>query len=67
MAGAFGGLLCGFVLGRVAHGLTNSDWALPMVTAVLAYGVGSASVLCFLSDLVVQAKPPLNHFPQAQK
>jgi hypothetical protein len=66
VAGAFGGLLCGFVLGHVARGLTNGDWALPIVAAVLAYGVGSASVLYVLSDLVVQPKLP-NHFPQAQK
>jgi uncharacterized protein YbaR (Trm112 family) len=56
VAGAFGGLLCGFVLGHVACGLTRAAWVLPMVLAVLAYGVGSASVLYFLSDLVVQPK-----------
>jgi hypothetical protein len=67
VAGAFGGLFCGFVLWHVARGLTHGDWALPIVTAVLAYGAGAASVLYFLSELVVQAKPPLNHFPQAQK
>jgi hypothetical protein len=62
VAGAFGGLLCGFVLGHVARGLTNGDWALPIVLAVLAYGVGSASVLYLLSDLVVQPKPPAKPF-----
>lgn len=67
VAGASGGLLCSFVLWHVARGLTSGGWALQIVAAVLAYGVGSALVLYLLSDLVVQREPPLNHFPQAQK
>jgi hypothetical protein len=67
VAGAFGGLFCGFVAWRATDALTGGGWALPIVAAVLAYGIGSAMVLYFLSDLVVQPKSPLSHFPQPQK
>jgi|SRR5271169_71857 len=63
---AFIGLSAGFV---AAHGVlditTTGRWALPMIGAILAYGVASALALVYLSDLVVQPKPPAVHFPQA--
>lgn len=67
VAGAFGGLFCGFVAAHMVHSVSEGDWILPMVWAVLAYGVGSALILYFLSDLVVQPKAPLSHFPQAHR
>jgi hypothetical protein len=67
VAGAFGGLFCGFVVWHAMNVLTGGGWALPIVAAVLAYGIGSAMVLYFLSDLAVEAKSALSDFPQAQK
>jgi hypothetical protein len=67
VASASGGLFCGFVTWHVVRGISQSDWILPIVGAVIAYGIGAALVLHFLSDLVVQPKPPLSGFPQAQK
>jgi hypothetical protein len=67
VAGAFGGLFCTFLAGHVMHTASGGDWALPVVGSIVAYGLGSALILYFLSDLVVQPKPPLSHFPQAHK
>jgi hypothetical protein len=54
VAGAFGGLFCGFLAGPVMHSASEGGWALPVAGAVVAYGLGSALVLYFLADLVVQ-------------
>lgn len=67
VAGAFAGLFCGFLAWRAVNVLTGGSWTLPIVGAVWAYGIASAMVLCFLSDLVVEPKLALGHFPQAQK
>jgi hypothetical protein len=65
---AVAGLLAGFAAVRLVLAIaTWGRWALPMVGAVLAYGLASALALFFLSDLVVQPKPPVGHFPQAHK
>jgi hypothetical protein len=66
-AGAFGGLFCGFVAARMLGSAGEAGWVLPVLGAALAYGLGCAAILCFLSDLVVQSKPPPSHFPQSQK
>jgi hypothetical protein len=67
VASAFGGLFCGFVAWHAVRGISEGDCILPIVGAVIAYGIGSALVLYFLSDLVVQPRMPLSDFPQAQK
>jgi len=65
---AVAGLLAGFAAVRMVLAVaTTGRWALPMVGAVLAYGLASALVLFFLCDLVVQPKPPVGHFPQTHK
>jgi len=65
---AVAGLIAGFMAAYVVlESLTGGRWAFPMVAAVLAYGIVSAIVLFFLSDLVVQPKPPMGHFPHAHK
>jgi hypothetical protein len=65
---ATAGLFAGFTVGQIAFGATQgSDWVLPVVRSVLAYGIGSTLVLYFLADLVVQPRPPGSRFPQAQK
>lgn len=50
--------------GVLAGGI-GEKWVLPLVAAFLAYGVASAAVLFFLSDLVVPPKPAVSHFPHA--
>lgn len=42
-------------------------WILPIVAAVVGYGVGSAASLYFFSDLVVQPKAPVGHFPHGYR
>jgi hypothetical protein len=42
-------------------------WVVPVLTAVLGYGIGAALVLYLLSDLVVRPKPGVGHFPQSHK
>jgi hypothetical protein len=62
------GLAMGFAAARLV--LVSSvwgKWALPVIAAIVAYGVGSAAVLYFFSDLVVQAKPASEAFPQTHK
>ena len=62
------GLAAGFVLVQAVMGLSiEGRWVLPIIAAVLAYGLASALVLFFASDLVVQPHPPVGHFPHAQK
>jgi hypothetical protein len=62
------GLLAGFLAAHIVlQVITRGRWAIPMVGAVLAYGVASALLLFFLADLVVQPKPHASHFPQVHK
>jgi hypothetical protein len=67
VAGAFGGLFCSFVAWLALNVLTGGNWALPIVSAVFAYGIGAAIVLYFLSDLMVQPKSASSNFPQPEK
>jgi hypothetical protein len=62
------GLLAGFAAVQFVLRLgTAGRWVLPMAGAVLAYGLISALVLFFVSDLVVQPKTSPGHFPQSHK
>jgi len=68
VVGATAGLFAGFAAEQIAFGATPANnWVLPVVEAILAYGIGSALVLYFLADLVVQPRPPGSRFPQPQK
>jgi hypothetical protein len=68
VVGATAGLFAGFAVGQIAFGATQGNaWVLPVVGAVLAYGIGSTLVLYFLADLVVRPRPPGSRFPQPQK
>jgi hypothetical protein len=68
VVGATAGLFAGFAVGQIAFGaMQGNAWVLPVVGAVLAYGIGSTLVLYFLADLVVQPRPPGSRFPQPQK
>jgi hypothetical protein len=65
---AFGGLFAGFVAAQIVFDVTTKGrWALPMVSAVLAYGFASALVLFFVSDLVVQPKPLVGQFQHSHR
>ena len=46
---------------------TVIKWALPILAAVVLYGIASALAVFFLADLVTQPKPSGGHFPQAAK
>jgi LSD1 subclass zinc finger protein len=64
--------LCGVIGGYagtelVAAVSVRGGWALGVLAAVVGYGIASATVLYFLSDLVVQPKSPAGHFPQTHK
>jgi|SRR5271157_3932238 len=62
------GLLAGYLLAGIFLEISETGrWILPTVGAVLGYGFASAVVLFFLSDLVVQPKPAVGHFPQSHK
>jgi hypothetical protein len=62
------GLAAGFVAAHVVFDSSATGrWLLPMIGAILAYGVASALTLYYLSDLVVQPKAPAGHFPQTHK
>jgi hypothetical protein len=64
---AFLGLIAAYV-GAEFFGLsTTGGWVLPMLGALLGYGIGSTLVLYFVSDLVVQPLPTRGHFPQSHK
>ena len=66
--GAMTGLVAGFAVVHLILNLsTRGRWALPMVGAILAYGLASAVFLFFVSDLVVPPRPSPRHFPQAHK
>jgi hypothetical protein len=68
VSGALIGLIAGFIGARVALGLSgDGKWVMPVVGAVLGYGIASALLLYFLSDLVVQPKPTVSHFPQTHR
>lgn len=65
---AIAGLLAGYVAVQVVLRVsTFGRWAFPMLGAVMAYAIASALLLFFVSDLVVQPKPPAGHFPQTHK
>ena len=65
---ALAGLLAGFVaLHLVLDATTIGRWVLPMVAAVLTYAFASALLLVFVSDLVVQPKPPAGHLPHSHR
>lgn len=62
------GLLAGYAAVEfVLQVFTRGRWALPMVGAVLAYGIASALGLLLFSNLVVQPKPAHEHFPHSHK
>jgi len=55
--GAFVGLLAGYLTASfVFHRGVPGGWAVELLAAVLAFGVGSVAALFFLSDLVVRPK-----------
>jgi hypothetical protein len=57
--GAACGLAVAFVAAHAVWDLRlKGRWALPVLAAILGYGIASALVLYFLADLVVQPKPP---------
>ncbi|HTC42003.1 MAG TPA: hypothetical protein VK703_10545 [Candidatus Acidoferrales bacterium] len=57
--GAACGLAVAFVAAHAVWDLSlKGRWALPVLAAILGYGIASALVLYFLADLVVQPKPP---------
>ena len=63
--GALAGLLGAYVACHlILLEVTRGAWFTSMVGAILAYGVASALVLSFLSDLVVRPKPPRENHPQ---
>lgn len=61
------GLITAYVCAQFFALSTTGGWVLPVLGAVLGYGIGSTLVLYFLSDLVVQPLPALGHFPQSHK
>jgi hypothetical protein len=62
------GLCAGFLAVHfVLDVSTTARWVLPMVGALLAYGFASALLLVFVSDLVVQPKPPAGHSPHSHR
>ena len=62
------GLAAGLLLAQTVMGLSiEGIWVLPMVAAILVYGLAAALVLFFASDLVVRPNPAVGHFPHAQK
>ncbi|MGB9510936.1 MAG: hypothetical protein WBU20_04575 [Candidatus Acidiferrum sp.] len=66
--GAWVGLLAAFAAIRTVPGTDKGiNWVLPILAAVIAYGVASALVIYFLADLVVLPKPSASHFPQTHK
>jgi hypothetical protein len=59
------GLLAGLAAARmILDSALKGKWVWSVVAAVLAYGVASAVVLCFLAD-VRCATDSSRHFPQA--
>ena len=65
---SFMGLLAGYVAVQIVlQVFTRGRWALPMIGAVLAYGIVAALTLFLFSDLVVQPKPAHEHFPHSHK
>jgi hypothetical protein len=65
--GALTGLIAAFVASYlILFETARGQWFLSMVGALLAYALGSVLALFFLSDVVVQPKPPHQHFPQTQ-
>ncbi len=66
--GAAAGLAASYGMAQTLLGVgTEGQWVLPMVGAILAYGVASAGVLFFLSDLVVLPKAPKGGLRDAHK
>lgn len=65
---AFFGLVAAYVAVQVALAASpKGTWFIALVAAVLAYGLGSALLLYFASDLVVCPKPTVSAFPQTHQ
>jgi len=62
------GVLVGLAMGNaMSEASTTAGWFLPILGAVMGFGIGSALVLYFLADLVVRTTPAVSHFPQPHK
>lgn len=62
------GLIAAYVAAQiVVLAAPSAAWFTSIVAAVLGYGLGSALVLYFLSDLVVRPKSEPAHFPQTHR
>jgi len=65
---SFGGLLAAFVaVHLVLHERDGAGWILMILAAILAFGIASATLLFFFSDLVVRPKIAAVSFPHAHK
>lgn len=65
---AFVGLFAGFAAVQIVLDVTTGGrWALTIIGAVLACAFASALLLFFVSDLVVQPKPPGGDFPHSHR
>jgi len=64
---AFVGLITAYAGTQLFALSATAGWALQIIAAVLGFGLGSAFVLYFISDLVVQPRPAVGHFPQSHQ
>jgi hypothetical protein len=65
---AFLGVIAAFLGAEFAVvAVPKAAWFLALVVGVLVYGMVSALVLYFVSDLVVQPKPRATAFPHAHE
>lgn len=66
--GASGGIAGAFVLLHLSQGIFHGEaWVLPVVAAILGYGVASAAFVLIGGDLVVRRKLAPASFPQPSK
>lgn len=61
------GLATGYLAVRSAVSGPGTNFVLPVVVAVLGYGLGSAVFLSFLSDLIVRRPSSDASFPQTRR
>lgn len=62
------GLIAAYVAAQiVVFAAPRGAWFTSIVAVVLGYGLGSALILYFLSDLVVRPKPEAAPFPQTHR
>lgn len=67
LGGVVGVIVAYFAVRLTLHSSADAAWVLPVVAAVLGYGIASALFLYFLSDVTARPKLETGDFPHIHR